>query len=94
MVENIAKLLVKIAWERLNKDPERLKIIGTRILIPIKEDYLERIDDEIKKYIENNLKNYTYPYKPDVLVSIDDKYVLEIECKSYTENPLYEDELF
>lgn len=89
MLENIAKILVKLAWKELGKKEDKLKIMGTRILIPIQEDYIERIDDkEVKEHIEKNLKDYVYPYKPDVLVAIDDKPVLEIECKSYTENAM------
>ena len=89
MLESIAKILVKLAWKELGKEENRLKIIGTRILIPIQEDYIERLDDEeVKEHIKKNLKNYTYPYKPDVLVMIDDKPVLEIECKTYTENAM------
>lgn len=63
--------------------------MGTRILIPIQEDYIEKIEDvEVKEHIEKNLKDYVYPYKPDVLVAVDDKPVLEIECKAYTENAM------
>ena len=88
MVENIAKILVKLACNDLGKKGN-LKIIGTKILIPIQKDYITKIEDkEVKEHIEKNLENYFYPYKPDVLVSIDDKPVLEIECKSYTENAM------
>lgn len=89
MLENIAKTLVMLAWKDLGKDEKRLKIIGTRIKIPIKKGYIDKLEDEeIKKHILKNLKNYVYPYKSDVLVSIDNKPVFEIECKSYTENAM------
>ena len=89
LLENMAKELVKLAWKDLGKKESRLKIIGTRILIPIKEDYVEKIDlKPVKELIEKNIKDYVYPYKPDVLVSIDDEPILEIECKAYTENAM------
>ena len=31
LVENIAKILVKLAWNRLNQDEERLKILGKKL---------------------------------------------------------------
>ena len=90
MLESIAKTLVKLAWKDLGKKESRLKIIGTRIKIPIKKDYVENLKDkEIKEHIKKNLKNYIYPYKSDVLVAIDDKPVFEIECKAYTENAMF-----
>ena len=85
IVESIAKELVRLAWKELKQKPERLEIIGTQIKIPIERSYLNRIkDDEIKEHIKRNLKNYVYPYKSDVLVAIDGKYIFEIECKTFT----------
>ena len=89
MLENIAKTLVILAWKDLGKDEKRLKIIGTRIKIPIKKEYIDGLEDkEVKEHILKNIKNYVYPYKSDVLVSIDNKPVFEIECKAYTENAM------
>ena len=89
IVESIAKVLVKIAWKELGKREDRLNIMGKIILIPIHKNYVAKIEDkEIKEHIKKNLKDYIYPYKPDVLVSIDNKPILEIECKSYTENAM------
>lgn len=89
LVESIAKTLVQLAWKKLKQDPNKLEIIGKRIKIPIKQDYIDGLDDdEVKNHIKMNIENYYYPYKPDVLVSIDGKIVLEIECKSYTENAM------
>ncbi len=56
MLESIAKILVKLAWKELGKKENRLKILGTRILIPIQEDYIEKIEDkEVKEHINKNL---------------------------------------
>ena len=90
LVENIAKILVQLAWKKLGQNPNRLKIIGKQIKIPIKQEYINKLkDEEVKKYIKQNIKDYYYSYKPDVLVEIDNKVVLEIECKAYTENAMF-----
>jgi hypothetical protein len=89
LVETIAKVLVQLAWEKIHQNPNRLGIIGRQIKIPIKNEYIDKLKDEkVKRYITQNIENYYYPCKPDVLVSIDNKIVLEIECKSYTENAM------
>ncbi len=89
MLENMAKVMVKLAWKDLGEKEDRLKIMGKKIQIPIKEDYIKRIEDkEVREYIQKNLKKYVYSLKPDVLVAIDDKPVLAIECKTYTENAM------
>jgi len=95
LVESIAKILLQIAWKRLKQNPNRLTIIGRRIKIPIKHEYIEGLkDDEVKKHIKQSIQDYFYPYKPDVLIEIDGKPVLEIECKSYTENAMFKRILF
>ncbi len=89
MVEDIAKILVKLAWKDLGKNEDRLKIIGERIEIPIRKEYIDKLDDmEIKEHILQNIQNYVYKYKPDVLVNVDNETVLEVECKAYTENAM------
>lgn len=94
LVESIAKTLVKIAWEELNGESNRLKFSDTKdkttIKIPINKDYINKLEDpEIKRYIIDNIAKYTYTYRPDVLVFLDEKPVLEIECKAYTENAMF-----
>jgi len=90
LVENIAKILVRLAWQNLKQNPDRLKIIGKQIRIPIKQEYIDKLKNEdVKKYIKQNINKYFYSYKPDVLVEIDNKEVLAIECKNYTENAMF-----
>lgn len=89
LVESIPKTIVQIAWKRLKQDPNRLKIISRRIEIPIQKEYIEKLEDEeVKEYIKRNIQDYHYSYKPDILIAIDDKIVLAIECKAYTENAM------
>ncbi|MEO0115886.1 MAG: restriction endonuclease [candidate division WOR-3 bacterium] len=88
LVESIAKVLITIAWQRLKQEPNRLKIIGKQIKIPIRPEYIDSLADEIKDYIRQNIQNYYYHYKPDILVAIDDKPIMAVECKAYTENAM------
>lgn len=89
MLESIAKTLVMLAWKDLGQKEDRLKILGVRIKIPIKKEYIDNLEDEeVKAHIQKNMKKYVYPYKSDVLVAIDDKPVFEVECKAYTENAM------
>ena len=89
LVESITKILVKLAWERLGEKANRLIITRIPTKIPIKKGYVEQLEDEyVKSHIKKNLKDYFYKYKSDVLVLVDNKPVLEIECKAYTENAM------
>lgn len=55
----------------------------------MKREYIERISDpEVKEFITRNIDNYQYNQKSDVHVYIDGKFVMAVECKSYTENAM------
>jgi len=89
LVESIAKALIAIAWQRLKKNLNRLEMISRQIRIPIKQEYIDSLKDkEVKEYIRQNVKDYYYSYKPDILISVDGKVILAVECKSYTENAM------
>lgn len=89
LVERIGKKLVEIAWESLGMDKERLNFHQKVINIPIKEEYLERVNNpEVKEYIKQHIRSFRYPLKPDIQVYIDEKFALVMECKAYTENAM------
>lgn len=88
VVESITKMLVKIVWEKLRGEPSRIMINRTPFLLPIKSEYLNKLERNIREEIKKNIENYVYHYTPDVLISVDGKPVLEIECKAYTENAM------
>lgn len=89
LVESIGKELVKIAWEGLGGNEEKLSFVNKTIKIPLKREYLNRIrNPEVKKYIERNIKKMFYRIKPDIRVHIDGKFKVSIECKAYTENAM------
>ncbi len=89
LVESIARRLVELAWSELGGSPGRLELTGSQIKIPLKESYLERVeDDEVRSHIKRNIGDYYYPYRPDVLVLVDGRPELLIECKTYAENAM------
>jgi hypothetical protein len=89
MVENITQLLLEVAWEELGGNPERIDFKKQTKKLPIKKEYVEKIEDiEVKKYILENLDNYFYTLKADVHCNIDKDLVLAVECKAYTENAM------
>ena len=94
LVENIAQNLVIIAWNNIGGHEGRLAFssnsIPRKIPVPINKNYLSNIKNtQVKKYIENNIDKYVYKIGSDRHVFIDEKFVLAIECKSYTENAMY-----
>jgi hypothetical protein len=89
LVENIGKALIRIAWEELGQDPNRLNIFGRQFRIPIKMEYVKNLkNSEVREFIEQHIDDFNYPYKPDIAVSIDGNIVMIIECKTYTENAM------
>ncbi|CUS98761.1 hypothetical protein [Candidatus Chrysopegis kryptomonas] len=91
LVERIGKALVRIAWEDvLKQESDRLKFLSRKFKIPMKIEYIDRIEDpELKNYIRKNLNKFYYEYKPDISVAIDGVIVMFFECKSYTENAMF-----
>ena len=89
MVENITRNIIEIAWEELGGNPERLSFKKTTKKLPIKKEYVDKIEDkEVRNYILQNLDDYFYTLRADVHCSIDKELVLAVECKAYTENAM------
>ena len=89
LVESIAEQVVLIAWEALSQDPDRLTFSQHKVKVPIKNKYLDKIKNpKIRKHILENINNYYSCQKVDKHVLIDKKFVMGIECKSYTENAM------
>ena len=96
LVENIATQLIDIAWnDILDQLSSRLTMNKTKINIGIKNEYISKIPNEtVKKYVGDHLADHIYKFGTDVHVFIDDKLVLPIECKAYTENAMLKRILF
>jgi len=89
LVESLAMDLIRIAWKELGSDLSRLSLKRKTVKIPIKREYVERVKSpEVKKIIEEHIKDFYYPLKTDVLVQVDGKFKIAIECKAYTENAM------
>ena len=60
-----------------------------RIDIPLRKEYLGKIEsNEVKQWINENYSDFVFKAQVDNHTMIDDKFVLGIECKAYTENAM------
>ena len=96
LVEKITSNLVEIAWvDVLNQKLSRMEINKKKIPIGIKDDYIERISNpEVRDYVASHKDDLIYKFGTDVQVYIDQRLVLPIECKAYTENAMIKRILF
>jgi hypothetical protein len=89
LVESIARHIVEIAWNKIGGKSDRLSLEKQTFKIPINKPYIEKLKHkEVRDYIYKNISDYYYGLKTDVHVSIDNKMVMGIECKAYTENAM------
>ncbi|MBI2025412.1 restriction endonuclease [Candidatus Kaiserbacteria bacterium] len=89
LVESLARNIIEIAWHNLGGKATRLSFDKKPILVPIKKQYIDRIKDQkIRTHILKNIRDYVYKFKTDVHVNVDNKLVMGVECKAYTENAM------
>jgi hypothetical protein len=88
--EYMTEQLVRISWrDELGQSESRLLINSDKIKIPVRNEYIERIEDKsVREYIIKNLSKFYYGLSVDKHVFIDRKFVIGIECKAYTENAM------
>ena len=87
--EYITHSLILTAWRELAGESNRIDINSRKIKIPIREQYLSKIDDKrVKNHIQENIDDYYYKLSVDKQVFIDGAFVMGIECKAYTENAM------
>lgn len=87
--EHITEEIIRIAWNNLKGDMNRLEINSKKIKLPIKENYIKSIKNkEVRDYILKNKDHYYYGLSVDKHVFIDNNFVIGIECKAYTENAM------
>jgi len=90
LVESLCRELVKIAWNELDGDEGALSFSTKKIPIPLRKEYLSRIQSpEIKDWIQSDYKNFVFKAKVDVHVFIQNEFALGIECKTFTENAMF-----
>ncbi len=85
--EHITQEIIKIAWFELDGEVKRLKIDSKKHKIPIRENYIAKKiqDKDVKEFILKNIEDYYYGLSVDKQVYIDDRFVIGIECKAYSE---------
>ncbi|MEM5791104.1 MAG: restriction endonuclease [Candidatus Aenigmatarchaeota archaeon] len=89
MVEEIARRVVKIAWQQLGGNLNRLEFKTHKIKIPINKAYINRITNpDVKNYLLKNINKCYYGQKTDLHLYIDGTFAMAIECKAYTENAM------
>ena len=88
--EYMTEELIKTAWiSELEQDSTRLKVDSKKIRIPIRQSYVGALKDKAaQQYILKNIGKYYYGLSVDKHVFIDNKFVVGIECKAYTENAM------
>ena len=89
LLEELCKELVKIAWDELGGRNSALSFSDVTINIPLKKEYLDRIKSiDVKNWIKDNIKDFYFRAQVDIHVMINNRFVLGIECKAYTENAM------
>lgn len=89
LLEEFCKEIVKIAWSELEGADQRLSFSNQKIEIPLRKKYIESIQsEEIKQWITENYSDFIFKAQVDNHIMIDEKFVLGIECKAYTENAM------
>jgi len=87
--EHLTEEIIKIAWENVGGNNSRIEINSQKQMIPIKKDYITKIqDEEVKNFILENVTDYFYGLSVDKQIFIDNNFVIGIECKAYTENAM------
>lgn len=88
LVEDLLDAIVWQAWHEIG-ELDRLEIRTQRVEVPINADYVRTLTPEsTKAHVEENIAGYIYRVELDRAVLIDERLVLCIECKSYTENAM------
>lgn len=87
--DEIVRRLILIAWLKLGGNPKRISFSTEKIKIPIKRNYIEKIKNEtVKKFLLENINKCNYQQKTDLHVFIDNKFIMGVECRVYTENAM------
>ena len=89
LVEVMAPHIINLAWRESGGSPERISI-GSAISyrLPIKPDYVDRLQMEVRDYINARKDAYFYRSQVDVHVFVDNALIMGIECTSYAENAM------
>ena len=89
LVESLTPHIIQLAWQESGGSLGRLSFGDVKTYkVPVQPDYVERLPDEIRNYINARKDKRFYRAKVDRHVFIDGIFIMGIECKSYTENAM------
>lgn len=89
LVEAMTAHIIRLAWADCGGQPERLSFGDTKTYrVPIQQDYVDRLPDEIRNYINDRLDQHFYRAQVDQHIFVDRAFTLGVECKSFTENAM------
>lgn len=89
LVEGMTPHIIRLAWADCGGDASRLSFGNVkRYQVPVQRDYVNRLPDEIRDYINARLNQHFYRAQVDQHVFVDGEFVIGVECKSYTENAM------
>ena len=86
LVERMASDIILLAWQGC---PTRLSFGDVKTYsVPILPEYVAILPEDVRIYINSRINEYAYPAQVDRHVFVDGKFVMGVECKSYTENAM------
>ncbi|MCY4156622.1 MAG: restriction endonuclease [Gammaproteobacteria bacterium] len=86
LVENMAKKLVRAAWENLGRPNRELEFRKGKHDIPLNKEYLDRISPaDLLNSIREDRAQYVYKLGCDVQCYLRGTFALAVECKAYAE---------
>ena len=89
LAENILEAIVSLAWHEIDGGVNRFNIKRRRVPVPINKSYVKNlIPESTRNYVEENVDEYIFRLELDKVVEIDNRFVLAIECKAFTENTM------
>jgi len=89
LVEGLAEDIIRLAWHELKGHGHCLSFGEKRTYqIPIQSDYVDTLHPEVRDFIQSHIGDYYYSAHVDKHVFVNGKFVVGVECKSYTENAM------
>ena len=89
LTEDLLEAIVSLAWREIDGEVNRFNIKKRRVPVPINENYVKNlIPESTRNYVEQNVDEYIFRLELDRVVEIENRLVLAIECKAFTENTM------
>ena len=87
--ERLLEAIVSLAWHEIGGKMNRFNVEKRRVPVPINENYVKNLMPEsTRNCVKQNVDKYIFRLELDKVVKIDNRFVLAIECKAYTENTM------